>query len=71
VGYISFALVSREQAVESTQERHPSSESKKREDIQKASDDLEDCRTRFQNEYATKMNAISTMALAVPTENSV
>ncbi len=64
VGYISFVLVSRERSEESAQERHPSSESKKREDIQKANDDLEDCRVRFQNEYDTKINAINTMALA-------
>jgi hypothetical protein len=64
VGYISFALVSREQSVESVQDRHPSPGSKKREDTQKASDDLEDCRVRSQNEYDTKTNAINTMALA-------
>jgi hypothetical protein len=64
VGYISFALVSRERSPESTQEGHASAESKKREDTQKASDDLEDCRVRSQNEYDAKMNAIKTMALA-------
>jgi hypothetical protein len=37
---------------------------KKREDIQKASDYLEDCRVSSQNEYDTKMNAISTLTLA-------
>jgi len=31
---------------------------------QRAKDDLEDCRTRSQNEYEAKMNAIGTMALA-------
>ena len=64
VGYISFAVVSKEQDVESAQERHPNAEPKKREAIQKASDDLEDCGVRSQNEYDTKMNAIGTMALA-------
>jgi len=64
VGYISFALVSRERSAESTQEGYPGSESKKREDAQKASDDLEDCRVKSQNEYDTKINAINTMALA-------
>ena len=64
VGYVSFALVSRERSAGSAQEGHPSSESKKREDIQKARDDLEDCRVRFQNEYDAKINAINTMALA-------
>lgn len=64
VGYISFALVSREGPAESTREGPPNSESKKREETQKARDDLEDCRVRFQNEYDAKMNAINTMALA-------
>lgn len=36
---------------------------KKQEPIQKAMDDLEDCRVRSQNEYEAKMNAIGTMAL--------
>lgn len=49
---------------ESTQQGHSISESKKREDIQKAGDGLEDCRVRSQNEYDTKIGAISTMALA-------
>ena len=52
VGYISFVLVSRERSAESTEE-----------DIQKASDGLEDCRVRSQNEYDTKINAIDTLAL--------
>jgi hypothetical protein len=64
VGYISFALVSRERSAESTQEGYPGSESKKRENAQKASDDFEDCRVKFQNEYDAKINAINTMALA-------
>jgi hypothetical protein len=63
VGYISFVLVSRERSAESTQEGYPGSESKKREDARKASDDLEDCRVRSQNEYDAKINAINTMAL--------
>lgn len=40
---------------------------KKQESIQKAMDDREDCRTRSQNEYEAKMNAIGTMALAPAT----
>ena len=36
---------------------------KKREEIQKAADDLEDCRTRAQNEYDTKMNLVGTLTL--------
>jgi hypothetical protein len=63
VGYVSFYLVSRPQSAESTQEGQPSPESKKREDAQKANDDLEDCRTWSQNEYDTKMNAVGTLAL--------
>src|SRR5713101_6988655 len=54
VGYISSALVSKEQ----------SAESKKREKTQKANDDLEDCRVRSQNEYYTKLDALSNLALA-------
>jgi hypothetical protein len=63
VGYIPFALVSREQSVESTREGKPTSESTKR-NIQKATDDLEDCRVRSQNQYDTKMQVLGTMALA-------
>lgn len=61
VGYISFALV---KYVESAQQAHANSESKKREDSQKANDNLEDCRARSQNEYSTKIDALNTMALA-------
>jgi len=64
VGYISFALVSKEQYTESAQQGHANSESKKREETQKANDDLEDCRARSQNEYYTKMDALSNMTLA-------
>jgi hypothetical protein len=64
VGYISFAVVAREQAVEATQEGNQGPEARKKEDTQKADDDLDDCRTRSQNEYDTKMNVISTMTLA-------
>jgi hypothetical protein len=55
--------VSRE-VTESTQEGLSASDAKKREDTQKASDDLEDCRVRSQNEFDTKTNAINTMTLA-------
>jgi len=61
VGYISFALV---KYVASDQQGHANSESKKREDTQKANDNLEDCRARSQNKYSTKMDALNTMALA-------
>jgi hypothetical protein len=60
VGYISFTLVKH---VESAEQGHANSDSKKREDTQKANDDLEDCRARFQNEYNTKMDALSNLAL--------
>ena len=64
VGYISVVLVSRERSAEPTEEGYPGSESKKREDAQKASDDLEDCRVRSQNEYDAKINAINSLDLA-------
>jgi hypothetical protein len=66
-GYISAALVSKEQPAEPTRGLNPSSESQKRDDTQKANDDLEDCRVKSQNEYDSKMNAIGTMALALMT----
>jgi hypothetical protein len=71
VGYISVALVSREQSAESIQEVHPSSEPRKREDIQNANDNLEDCKLRAQNEYDTKMKVIASMALAPMTRVAV
>jgi uncharacterized protein YgiM (DUF1202 family) len=37
---------------------------KRRQAMQKANDDLEDCRTRAQNEYETKMNALGTLAIS-------
>jgi hypothetical protein len=52
VGYISSALVF----------IRPSAE-KKRDEIQRAADDLEDCRVRAQNEYDTKMNLVGTLTL--------
>jgi hypothetical protein len=64
VGYVSAALVSKEQRAESTQGGHASSESKKRENIQRANDDLEDCRVRSQNEYYKKVDALNSLALA-------
>ena len=51
-GYISSAVVSMQ----------PSAE-EKREQIQRAADDLEDCRTRAENEYNTKINLVGTLAL--------
>ena len=36
---------------------------KKRAEMQRASDDLDDCRTQAQNEYNTKMNAVNTLTL--------
>jgi hypothetical protein len=64
VGYISFAWVSKEKPKASTQVAQPSPESKKREETQKANDDLEDCRVRSQNEYDTKMSAANSLALS-------
>lgn len=40
----------------------PSAE-EKREQIQRPADDLEDCRTRAENEYNTKINLVGTLAL--------
>jgi len=37
---------------------------RKREGVQKATDDFDDCRVRSQNEYDKKMNVIGTMALS-------
>ncbi|HTX14761.1 MAG TPA: hypothetical protein VMD77_05650 [Candidatus Baltobacteraceae bacterium] len=54
-GYISAVLVSKEQPAES--------ESQKREEIQKANDERDDCTTRAQNEYDAKMNTLSALAL--------
>jgi hypothetical protein len=62
-GYMASILLSRDRSLESNPKEHASTASSKQEDIQKASDDLEDCRTRSQNEYDTKMNAINTVAL--------
>jgi hypothetical protein len=64
VGYISFVWVSREDPTPTPQEVHRSTESKKREDTQKANDRLEDCRAGAQNEYETKTSAVSNLALS-------
>jgi len=40
------------------------SDDRRRELVQKANDDFDDCKTRSQNEYDSKMNAIGTMALS-------
>ncbi|MFZ0980578.1 MAG: hypothetical protein WAN23_14355 [Candidatus Acidiferrales bacterium] len=55
-GYISAVLVSKEQPAESTREA-------KREEIQKANDECDDCTTRAQNEYDAKMNTLGALAL--------
>lgn len=52
VGYVSSAIVSKEP---------PAGE--KKEQIQRATDDLEDCRTRAENEYNAKINLLGTLAL--------
>jgi hypothetical protein len=68
VGYISWVVLSM-QASEESEKQAVSSDTEKqsatrrREEVQKASDDLEDCRTRVQNEYDTKMSIVSTLAV--------
>jgi hypothetical protein len=52
--------------VEATKKSTPSekqTDEKKREEIQKLDNDLDDCRLRAQNEYEKKMNLASTLAL--------
>jgi len=51
-GYISSAVVSIQ-----------SSPEKKREQMQSAADDFEDCKVRAENEYSTKINVVGTLAL--------
>jgi SH3-like domain-containing protein len=60
VGYISSAVVSFEPSAEKIQKE---AADKKREELQRAADDLEDCRVHAQNEYDTKMNLVSTLTL--------
>jgi hypothetical protein len=45
---------------------HDQSKNNKQEEIQKASNDLEDCRVRSQNEYNSKMGVLSTMKTLSP-----
>jgi hypothetical protein len=68
VGYIAWARLSMQASAEpETQDVSAETEkqiaNKKRYQTQKASDDLEDCRTQAQNEYETKMNTVNTLAL--------
>jgi hypothetical protein len=60
VGYISSLLVSRDEHAGS---KAASTTSRKAEKLQKANDDLEDCRVGFQNDYETRMGVLNTMAL--------
>jgi len=66
VGYISRSIVSI-QAPESAKATSPESDTqaaaKQRDALQKAADDLEDCRTQAQNEYDTKMGAVNTLTV--------
>jgi Bacterial SH3 domain len=58
VGYISSALISVEPSAEKA------TADRKRDEAQRAADELEDCKVRAQNEYETKSNVIGTMALS-------
>jgi SH3-like domain-containing protein len=60
VGYISSSLVSRDEPAGS---KAAGTASRKGEKLQKANDDLEDCRVGFQNDYETRMGVLNTMAL--------
>lgn len=60
-GYISSALVSFEASAEQIRK---AAADRKRDETQRAADELEDCNVRAQNEYETKSNAIGTMALS-------
>jgi hypothetical protein len=62
VGYISSAVVSIQPSAEKIQK---AAAEKKREEMQRAADDLEDCRVRAQNEYETKMNLVGTLTLTL------
>jgi len=61
VGYISSALVSFEASAEQIRK---AAADRKRDETQRAADELEDCNVRAQNEYETKSNAVGTMALS-------
>ena len=61
VGYISLALVAFEPSAEQIRK---ATADRKRDETQKAADELEDCNVRARNEYETKSNAIGTTALS-------
>lgn len=65
VRYISSALVSLQPPADSEKQAAAEKQTaeKKREEIQRAADDLEDCRVRAQNRYDTKMNLVGTLTL--------
>lgn len=68
VGYISWAILSMRISDESGKQSTPvrtekQAADKKGEERQKAADDLEDCRTRAQNEYDMKVNVLGTLVL--------
>jgi hypothetical protein len=68
IGYISWATLSM-QASDEPEKQNLSAEAdkqlanKKQEKVQKAADDLEDCRLRAQNEYDKKINIVGTLTL--------
>ena len=59
VGYISWSILS----MKASSEPDTQNANNKRDQAQRASDDLEDCRTRAQNEYDTKMATVNTLTL--------
>jgi hypothetical protein len=65
IGYISSAVLSKEPSAEPEKQATDSQRNadKKREEIQRAADDYDDCRTRAQNQYDTKMNVVNTLTL--------
>ena len=62
VGYISRSVLSIE-TPESKAAPESDKQAEKKHALQKAADDLEDCRTQAQNEYDTKMNTANALAL--------
>jgi hypothetical protein len=59
VGYISRPMIS----VQKTTEPKSKTLENKRMQIQKVNDDLDDCKSRAQSEYETKLNVVGTMTL--------
>jgi len=63
VGYISRSILSLEPATVTSESDKSDKQAEKKHALQKAADDLEDCRTQAQNEYDTKMNTANALAL--------